>query len=224
MNPRYMIGSGFYNPPGGDHDKFFSVWFENTVKYAQPEDILILSNGGSVIEGAQGQWIDLPGNLGHTHDLTNGRKPYEWCGWSMAFFTLAMLSYCNETDFIFKEEDCLAFGPWVQQMYAEIGDKKCIFGSSKMPHQQACAQSLVLVKHHFIPEFVRLYMGTGSERLKENECELKFARLERNHPDHFTRFCFGYDRDRPINYGDAVWYGQHFTPQEMHELRRLALI
>ncbi len=222
---KYTIGTGFFNPPEGKHDQFFDIWWENTMKYAKPERVIVLANGNSIMQKyVPGEWINLPGNLGHTHDLTNGRKPYDWCGWSMAFFTLAMLAYCNETDFFFKEQDCLAFGPWVQQMYAEIGDKKCIFGSSKFPHQQACAQSLVLVKHSFIPEFVRLYMGTGSERLKENECELKFARLEREHPDHFCRFCFGVDRDRPLPFDDVVWYCQQLKPDEVDGLRSRGLI
>ena len=32
-----------------------------------------------------------------------------------------MLAYHNRCDLIFKEQDCLAFGPWIDRLYAEIG-------------------------------------------------------------------------------------------------------
>lgn len=220
---RCFVGSGYFDTPGKHCAEFFRTWYANTAKIIPASDIHILSVGRSEPASDFGIWIELEGNLGHTHDLTNGRKPYEWCGWSMGFFTLAMLAYCNESDFCYKEQDCLAFGPWLDRMYSDLGNKNCVFGDSKHRDTQACAQSLVLVRHYFIPEFVRLYLGTGDERIKENECELKFARLEKEHPDHFCRLSFGVDRDRPLPFDAEVWYAQHFTESEMLELigRRL---
>lgn len=218
---RYLIGTGFFNPPGGNKDQFFPIWYSNTIKYCKPERIIVLANGESKIVGAPGQWIELAGNLGHTHDLTNHIKPHHWCGWSWAFVTLAALAYFDECDFVFKEQDALAFGPWVEQMYAEIGERGMIFGRNKV---WACSQSIVLCKHSFIPEFIRLYMSTGSEQDKANECELKFARLEHDNPKWFGRYCFGVDRNRPIPMDEPVFYAQQIDDNELQELKNRKLI
>lgn len=185
------------------------------------KEVFILSSGGCQVPDAKGQWITLKGDLGHTHDLSNGRKPYDWCGWSMTIASLALLAYANETDFIHKEQDCLAFGPWVERMYSEIGTHGCIFGTGTL---MPAFQSLFLVKHDFIPEFVRIYLGTGSEKLKENEGEQKFARMKEQYPDLFCHYSFGCDRDRPIPYDAEVFYCQHLNGEELHELRRRDLI
>jgi len=213
---RYIIGTGFHSKPGENREAFFPIWWANTMRYANPERVIVLASGGNPIPGAPGQWISMAGDLGHTHDLNNHRKPYHWCGWSIALVTLALLAYFNETDFIFKEQDALAFGPWVDRMYAEIGSKGLIFGRARC---QQAVQSILLCKHDFIPEFVRLYMGTGSEQLKENEGELKFARLEEAHPNLFGRYSFACDRDRPIPYNDEVVYAQQMTAAEIQEFR-----
>lgn len=218
----YVICTGFFHKP--EHraaaEAFYRLWYVNTFRHAKPARVIVLANGGCRIPGAPGHWIYCDGNLGHAHQLSSGQKPHAMCGWSAAFVTLAMLAYCDEVDLIFKEQDCLAFGPWVERMYAEIGTRGMIFGSN----QFACAQSLVLIKHAFIPDFVRLYMDQGSEQSKSNECEMKFARLEAAHPDLFGRFSFGVDRARPIPYDAEVMYCQHLQPQEMEELRRRKLI
>lgn len=192
------------------------------MKYSKPDRVIVLASGnGPRPKRMLGQWIDLPGDLGHVHDLNEHRKPYHWCAWSIAFVTMGLLSYFNECNYIFKEQDVLAFGPWVDQMHAEIGQSGMIFGKAKcMP----AVQSLVLCRHWFIPEFVQWFMGTGSEQIKINEGELKFMRLEKKFPGVFARYSFGYDRDRPINYDDKVWYSQHHTPQEIEEMRRRKLI
>jgi hypothetical protein len=218
---KYLIGTGYHNKPGQTWDQFFPTWYENTMKHASPQRVVVLASGGCTVPGAPGQWIHMDGDLGHTHDLSNGRKPFHWCGWSISFVTLALLAYFDECDFIFKEQDVLAFGPWVEKMYAEIGDKGMIFGSAEVA---PAVQSLVLCKHWFIPEFVRLYMGSGSEQLKENEGEVKFFRLEQENPECFARYSFGVDRDRPIPYDAEVFYAQHLNGEELAELRKRGLI
>lgn len=234
---KYLIGSGFHSNAGDKGNpktagltavEFFPIWWDNTRRYSisavdGAEDIIVLATGNGERPKSRrtAQWIDLAGDLGHVHDLNEHRKPYHWCGWSISLVTLALLAYNNECDFFFKEQDVLAFGPWVERMYAEIGSAGMIFGRARcMP----AVQSLLLCKHEFIPEFVRLFMSTGSEQEKRNEGELKFARLERDNPGRFARFSFGYDRDRPINYDDLVFYGQHWSADELKELRKRGLV
>lgn len=192
------------------------------MKFAKPDRVIVLASGdGPRPKDMKGQWIDLPGDLGHVHELNTHKKPYHWCTWSIAFCTLAMLAYHNECDFIFKEQDVLAFGPWPEQMYKEIGNAGMIFGKAKcMP----AVQSLVLCKHEFIPEFVRLFLGSGSEQIKENEGEFKFWKLEKENKGKFARYSFPFDRDRPLRYDPPVWYCQHTTPEELQTMRYLKLI
>lgn len=218
----YLIGTGYFHKPEqyAQAKAFYRLWYTNTFRYAKPRRVLVLANGGCHIPGAPGQWIHVNGNLGHAHELSSGKKPYTMCGWSAAFVALAMIAYTDECDFVFKEQDTLAFGPWVERMWEEIGSKSMVFGNN----QYACAQSLVLIKRAFIPEFVQLYMAEGSEQLKSNECEIKFARMEAARPDLFGRFSFGVDRVRPIPYDASVWYAQHFTKEELTEMKGRGLI
>jgi hypothetical protein len=161
----------------------------------------------------------LKGNLGHIGDLLEGRKPHKFCGWSMGVMTLALLAYQNETDFIYKEQDCLAFGPWVERLYSECGDKKVCFGKNGL---MTCAQSLFLVKHDFIPEFVRSYLGTGPDAATMPET--KFSNMAKVNQPNWTQFGFGVDRDRPIPWDDEVFYAQHLTRNELGELSKRGLI
>lgn len=223
---RYLIGSGYHHHAHAGTDYFFPLWWENT-RRANPYRTIVLSSGGSTrnppvpLMAPAPQWIALDGDLGHVHDLIYGRKHFSWCSWSISIVTLALLAYFDECDFIFKEQDCLAFGPWVKQIYAESGSKQVMFGRARcMP----AVQSLFLVKHAFIPEFVRLYLGTGDERSADNIGEHKFARLESENPSTFGRYSFGYDRDRPFNVKDHVWYAQKFTPAELNLLAEAKLI
>lgn len=226
MSRKYLIGTGYHRNAGlasGEKtgglapEHFFDLWLANTERHSAAFTAVMASGDGPRPNKIplRVKWMDFVSDLGHVHDLNNHRKPYHWCGWSISFVTLALIAYFDESDFIFKESDVLAFGPWVDRMYDEIGNAGMIFGKAKcMP----AVQSLVLCKHEFIPEFVRLFMGTGSEQIKSNEGELKFARLEQQNPGKFARYSFGVDRDRPLPYDDEVWYAQHWTSNELAEL------
>jgi len=161
------------------------------------------------------QVIDFDGNLGHVHHLINDIKPHVFGGWSASIIALAMLAYNAELDFVYREQDVLAFGPYIDTMYSEIGHAGMIFGNyTGMP----CAQSLFLVKHAAIPDFVKDYLSMGGDRDIQNLPEHKFANLERMDDRKYKRFSFGYDRSRPINFDDPVWYAQRFTPDEIRDL------
>lgn len=229
---QYVIGTGYYTRCGVRGDAlawFYQLWLENTVKYAEPLAIYVLAGGdGKLPKDAFGEkldcvviWTDILGDLGHCGQVLSGEKPYYFCGASATILTLAMLAYLNESDFIFKEQDVLAFGDYVATMYRELGDRGCIFGSQR---GQLCANSLFLVRHAAIPEFVRLYLGTPRENAPNQMGEIKYARLERERPDFFCRYSFGVDRERPFDVKAAVWYAQKFTTAELLTLRSAGLV
>lgn len=221
-----IIGTGEYR----QHDFMRKLWDDNTDtrRLGMPRlDVVRLAVGGQFnpMLKPYGQNIRLNGNLGHVGDLLNGGKPHEICGWSAAVLALAMIAYCNESDFIYKEQDCLAFGPWVEQMYADMGDANMVFGRKmKSAPWMPCAQSLFLIRHKFIPEFARNYIALGPENKVDNLPEHKFVKLEEASPKDYRRLSFGYDRERPITYEDRVFYAQKLTAQEFDELKRRNLL
>ena len=185
----------------------------------------------AVIEVADGSadsydnMISLEGNLGHVGDLLNGTKPHAFCGWSAGLMQLAMTAYCGELDLIYKEQDCLAFGPWVEQMYKDMGDGNMVFGGKmKTAPYMPAAQSLILIRHKFIPDFIWRYLGMGPDGDINNLPEHKFGRMLEQEPHHFRTLSFGYDRERPINFDAPVWYAQKFTPAELAELKKRGMI
>jgi hypothetical protein len=158
-------------------------------------------------------------------DLVEGRKPHKFNGWMGAVLALALIAYNDESDFIYIEQDCLCFGPWVNKIYEELGDHGVAFGRK---HQTApwmpCSQSLFIVRHSYIPEFVRLILSTDAQNKEGELGEHKFERMAQEHPNEWKMFSFGYDRERPFNMEDAVFYIQHVTPEELDKLKEKGLV
>jgi len=217
----YHIGTGFHQSPGAM--EFFGVWLENTLKHSEPKRITVLSDSGSMLplEHPLVLNLNLQGDLGHFMKLVNGEKPYALNGWSGTIITLAMIAYCDEADFVFVEQDCLFFGPCIERMYDELGTAKAIWGNcSFMP----CEQSLFLVMHDQIPEFVKHYLD-GPPQNREGEFgEDKFKRMEEKYPEQYKRFSFGVGRDRPITPDAEVWYAQKYSAEELAMLKAKGLI
>jgi hypothetical protein len=218
MNARnYIIGTGFYHARTQAEWAywFWSLWLENVMKHTPLWKVFVVANGDCEPPWTDHHGMDvlhLPGNLGHVGQLLSGEKPHHICGWSGTIVTLAMIAYCNESDFIYQEQDCLAFGPFIEKMYEEIGDAGMIFGSCKL---MPAAQSLFLIKHEFIPKFIRRYMSGEAENTDAWLPEKKFARMASESPDQVKRFSFPFDRDRPLDLTLPVWYAQKFTPAEL---------
>ncbi len=229
----YLLGTGYYPATRYDASLFARVWIENVIRNARPRPfrIVVISQRNAVFPPIPVevsdllQVVSLPGDCGHVGDLTDGSKKHEFCGWSASILAMAMTAYAAELDFIYQEGDCLAFGPYVERMYAEIGGGCMIFGNyAGMP----CAQSLFLVKHAFIPRFVREYLALGGDGIEYNLPEAKFAKLEYVNPAAYRRFSFGYDRARPTDglakCKDPVWYVQQLTKDELTELMKAGRI
>lgn len=221
---RYVIGSGYIGARESVKEAFARVWLDNTVKYSSPERIVILTSCGAVFPIRQVkqdpyfiQQIAMSGDLGSCGALLHGSKTYQFNGWMGNMLALALIAYNDEADFIYKEEDCLAFGPWVDKMYDEIGSGGVIFGDCKDGHieKMPCAQSLFLVRHSFIPEFVSTLLSSPAQNCDAELGEHKFKRFQDGNPTMWKRFSFGYDRGRPFNVDDPVFYIQQITNEEL---------
>ena len=169
--------------------------------------------------------IRLSGDLGHFMDLVNGKKPFAFNSWMASVLALALLAYNNTSDFIYLEQDCLAFGPWVEKIYADLGDAGVVFGRKHQSEPwMPCSQSLFLVRHGYIPEFVRLILGEGPQNIDGNLGEHIFIRLAERYPDKWKQFAWGVDRERPIPYDDPVFYAQQLKPEELATLKEKGLL
>lgn len=233
---KYLLGTGFVDGPG--RREFAEIWRENIMEYCSPDPQRVVVLGVGIqsrpieLIGFAVDWISLPGNLGHIGDLIAGRKDRAFCGWSASVMALAMIAYNDESDFIYREQDCLCFGPWVEQLYADLGDGDMAFGKKmETPPFMECAQSLFIVRHRFIPKFVATYLAMGDERRKDrdgkedNLPERKFVRIEEKFgTDRIKRLSFGVDRERPLPFDDPVWYCQQLNDGEILELKNRELI
>jgi hypothetical protein len=224
---RYLIGTGYFARDPADSERFYRIWWRNKRKYAsQTVRIIVLAHGGHhvsprVLRECPADWIHLDGDLGHIHHLTNQERPFHYSGFTIALLTLALLAYQDECDLFFCEQDMLAFGPWVEKIYEESGEAKVIYGGG---HLMPAFQSLMLIKHEYLPQFVHTYLGAGTEREKSNEGEQKHARLARQFPDDYKTFSFGFDRDRPLDLSQPVFYAQHVTGEELTLLKNAGLL
>lgn len=224
---KYVLISGYFEKHAG-MAWFHSLWMDTLLRYATPapKRIFIIASGENCIiqptgREARGEWIRLPGDLGHCDDLLSGRKPFFMPGCPATWMAGAWLAYMNECDAIFYEQDVLAFGPWVERIYHDLGDKDVIFGRNQM---QGAATSLFLVRHRYIPQFVMDYLSEGPETVISRIPETKFNRMEARKPEHYCRYSFGFDKDRPFDISKDVWFGQKFKPFELLWLESHGLV
>lgn len=231
---RYLLGSGFYDKPGGFSHEFSVFWYANNARVDVVPQSRVIIAVASPPHGIKYPYpyeaINLQGNLGHIGDLLNG-KDRTMCGWAATLITLALIAYTNETDLIYKEQDCLCFGNWVQQMYADMGDGDMVFGAKQnSPPYMPCAQSLILIRHRFLLEFVWRYIGMGDERRlnaegkADNLPEDKFSRMREELPDRIKALSFGVDRERPIPFDAPVWYVQQLSHEEFQEIQSRGIV
>lgn len=219
MNHRYIIGTGFVNN-GGPNSPFKNEvmrhWVVNNRRYANPRAVFVLSMHGSSFSHPDVKEINVVGNLGHHDDLIYGRKPHSFSGAAGAILTLAMVAYCDESDFIYKEQDSLCFGPWVERLYSEIGDGDLIIGPND-PCPSGTA--LMLMRHNAIPKIVSHYLSSRPEHDANSLVEHHFQEMEFS-----KRYSFGYDKKRPYNPDDEVFWIQQPNQNDIELLSKKGLI
>jgi hypothetical protein len=218
----YMLCTGRYSVS----EEWHKIWLKNTDKGRNRCTIEV----GATSDCFNSEGFKTQFNLGHVHDLIPGKSdkllPHEFCGWSAGVIAGVWLCYVAGKDAMYKEQDTLCFGDWDNAAYEELGSGKFIFGRK---HRSApwmpCGQSFFLMKHDFIPDFVCHYLGMGKDGDVNNLPEHKFVEIEKIFGSGVVkRFSFGYDRERPINFNDRVWYAQKFTNHELEELNRRKMI
>lgn len=233
-NRRYIIGTGYSTHTLGvaGSERFYSMWLSNTLRFAKPQDIYLvvpMSEFWVQTEGEPGFYpggpvhvIRTQANLGHNHDLPPNRV---LGGWSMGFLLGAMMAMHagDDVDFIYKEQDCLAFGPWVDRLYEDLGEADFVAGKVNTNNHAVGlrGQSLVLLRAEAIRKFIALYMSVDAPERGFNT-EQKMDYVARYLP--MAETSMGYDRTRPIKFDDDAFYAQQWTESELAELNKRGLV
>lgn len=226
MSHKFITVSGYCDPQHCSvipDMTFFQTWLDNVRKVDFYRAYIV--NAGGTRPNAYTpdfEWINVD-NLGH---IRNMPKHQRLSGWSAAFMTGLLLAYQRRSDMIFFEGDCLAFGPWVDMLYDEIGDKGMITGkpNGEGPACSLIGQSLVLVKNRFLLDFLSIFTGIQSSDADEYSCpERKFSMIAKN-TGEIVQTSLGYDRTRPIGYDDRAFYAQQLVDSELAELTKRRLI
>jgi len=197
------------------------TWGANNWKFAAPRAVFVLSMAGSHFSHPAIKEVNVVGDLGHHDDLLYGKKTHKFSGAAAAILTLAMIAYCDESDFIYKEQDALAFGSWGDKMYEEIGDAGCLLGPN-VPCPSGTA--LILMRHWAIPEIVGKYLLSRPEHDSSSLVEHHFHDLAKENPSLFKYHTFGYDKRRPYNLDDKVFWLQQPNESDLEKLEQKGLL
>lgn len=196
-------------------------WVRNNRDTASPRAQFVMSMFGSTFHHPDVKEINVIGNLGHYTDLLEGRKPHSFSGATAAIMTLAMVAYADESDFIFKEQDAYAFGPWVEHLYEAMGDGGAAIGAYE-PAPSGTA--LMIFKHSFIPQMVSRYLSMRPEHDTNSLVEHHFHEMAANDPKMFRYYSMGYDKSRPVNFDDPVFWIQQPNQEEIQILKQKGLL
>ena len=215
----YVIGTGYFDV-NKNSAGFFSLWMKNTLKYADPLDIVVVNADSPPQEHAGGTWLNVFHNYGHVKNMSPDEK---YGGWWLGFMTSAMMAYHHGCDFIYKEQDCLAFGPWVKQLYADAKNTGAQVIVGKFKHKYKIEQSLVLVKREAILTLIHMYLSIRKTD-KMLRPELKFLQIMERWPKFMAFTNMGCGRNRPVPYGADCFYAQKLSSLELKSLKTRGLI
>ncbi len=211
------IGTGFYANPSTLREKvaLLRIWLANTRRVTSR--IIIFDNSETGIPDGifPGRIIRSTFNLGHCGESEGQR--HKFTGWSMSWLIPALVAYSDNSDFIYKEQDCLAFGDWVPQ----VRSGRAAFGNNDV---MECENSLFYLERDFIPDFAQIFMSLPGKDA-QFVVEAKFAAVEKM-IDGVGRFSMGVGRNRPLpdDLHARPWYAQRFTHPELNRIATEGLI
>jgi len=146
-------------------------------------------------------------------------------GWTRAFLTGAFYALMNDADHsVFIEQDCVVVGGGiVEQAIAEMEEQKKKISYGKLGKMGSyIEQSFVIIRNDYILEFIQKYLSIAQSDnvFRGIPPELKFKKI--NEADQlWCPLPFGYGRDRPIHFHDAVFYAQQMSSEELAQLHEI---
>ena len=223
---KYMIGTGYWASPSKvmyssktmPAPEFFDVWWENTHKYTAPEGGVTVINANSPVPpNAKGDWINLQTNAKHVRDM-NGKHLLG--GWSVGVQVGASLAYAHGYDFVYKEQDCLAFGNWIESLQKDIHDRNLRMLIGKwVGGPYLVEQSLMYIRWEYIPMFLSNWLSIPQSD-KSLRPELKYLSMQQQSPQDIGFMTMEGGRTRPIQESLPV-YAQQLSKEELNNIRGL---
>jgi hypothetical protein len=121
-----------------------------------------------------------------------------------------MYAYSCGCDYIYKEQDCLAFGPWIDSIYGKCSREnlKMLTGRLYHPKKKLHIElSLMFLKYDFIIPFLSQLLAQSTPDIKLRP-ETKFMNIKDKNPDLVDYLDFDYGGNRPFNPDDECFFIQ----------------
>lgn len=223
---------------------FRPLWWRSLDTFVKPRHVFIVDSASPVKPNDAAhtsthfQHVELLINPGHSQ---NGKTHY--CGFMAAIIMGLEFALHNDVDmFLYVEQDALVFGKdIVEKTKSALRRKDLVFGASRAHdiqqsffaankkgirrflsamHAINYSDKQVAPEHKFmlaasrIPgPFIKLAEYTDIQKLRGAGVRLFAAicSLSKN----YEVLPFGYGRERPINFGDDVFYFQHGSAEEL---------
>lgn len=238
--PSYIIHSGWWCDESNQHigskyndsddrtrsPKFFDVWYECIRTFAKPEKIVVVDSASPVVPDLAGkdlEWVSMKRNFLHGMICDS-----MYGGWSRAFCLGAYYAFLNDADYsVFLEQDCLIHGDGIIEAVIEkMGQKRISYGASS---EVRIEQSFVVIRHDYLLKFLNTYLSMPKSD-RDLFTEVKFQRIQKHDfvlgllklgRDNYLPLPVGVGRNRPIDFKAKHFYAQHWTTEELQQLRQL---
>jgi hypothetical protein len=241
-NPRYTVVTGYWaassdvapNYGGLSKPDFYKRWFDNTVRWCDPCDIVTINHGSPALpERKEGKWLDMTYDSHHMGYLM--QHPEE--GLRLAGCTLTqiegLIMACNNgSDLVFKEQDVLMAGRCVDAMYDAMGAGISVCCGKPDDSEDKCTGvmqaiecSLFLVKRDWLLEMAESLLSIHESDAVATT-EQKWLTVHNRFPGRFRYAPFGFGRCRRFNLAIAKppFYVQRLTEEEMGLLQKRELL
>jgi hypothetical protein len=228
---------------------FRSLWWKSVDTFIKPQHVFIVDSASPIkpddaaYTATPFQYTELLMNPGHSQ---NGKTHY--CGYMAGVILGLEFALLNDVDmFLYVEQDALVFGDAiVEKTKNALRRRNLVFGSGGLDIQQSFfaankkgirhflsalhainySDKQVAPEHKFMFAASRFLPGPLIKLAEFTEVEklrvagLRLFSLACALAKNYAFLPFGYGRERPINFGDEVFYFQHGSADELTRYKK----
>ena len=228
---------------------FRSLWWKSVDTFIKPQHVFIVDSASPIKPDDAAhtatpfQYTELLMNPGHSQ---NGKTHY--CGYMAGVILGLEFALLNDVDmFLYVEQDALVFGDAIVETTKNaLRRRNLVFGSGGLDIQQSFfaankkgirhflsalhainySDKQVAPEHKFMFAASRFLPGPLIKLAEFTEVEklrvagLRLFSLACALAKNYAFLPFGYGRERPINFGDEVFYFQHGSADELTRYKK----
>lgn len=212
----FLVISGYSNDEANhlDQQLFHNLWAWNT-----PFPCVIVDNAQYplvVTHRPDIRVLRMRDAIGHNWKHFRGKAEPYLGGWSVAWLLGGWIAYSERKDMLFKEQDCLAFGDWVDHIYGVANERNADVVYGEGSAGLSCEQSIFLVRWRAIPHFFSAYTAfEEGDGIKMPEDKFEEMAKRPGNPHKMAKFNLPGGRTHPMPTDNKTWYGQQFTRDEL---------